>query len=35
MGPQQKGGATRKVAARVMELKETLERYNYRYPRAR
>src|SRR5882724_245613 len=31
MGPQQKGGATRKVAARVMELKETLERYNYRY----
>jgi len=26
-----KGGATRKVAARVTELKETLERYNYRY----
>ena len=26
-----KGGATRKVAARVKELKDTLERYNYRY----
>ena len=31
MCAQMKGGATKKVAARVLELKETLERYNYRY----
>jgi DNA ligase (NAD+) len=31
MRAQMKGGATKKVAARVLELKETLERYNYRY----
>src|ERR1700732_312381 len=31
MGAQKKDGAARKPAARVLELKETLERYNYRY----
>ena len=31
MCAEKKGGAAKKVAARVLELKETLERYNYRY----
>jgi DNA ligase (NAD+) len=31
MCPEKKGGAAKKVVARVLELKETLERYNYRY----
>jgi DNA ligase (NAD+) len=31
MCAQMKGGATKKVAARLLKLKETLERYNYRY----
>src|ERR1700688_23270 len=31
MCAEKKGGAAKKAAARVLELKETLERYNYRY----
>src|ERR1700676_1155673 len=31
MCAEKKGGAAKRVAARVLELKETLERYNYRY----
>src|SRR6202167_4792372 len=31
MRAQKKDGAAKKAAARVLELKETLERYNYRY----
>jgi len=31
MCAEKKGGAAKKVAARVLQLKETLERYNYRY----
>src|SRR6202163_5101318 len=31
MCAEKKGGAAQKAAARVLELKQTLERYNYRY----
>src|SRR5450631_1363684 len=31
MCAEKKGGAAKKVAARLLKLKETLERYNYRY----
>src|ERR1700691_660642 len=31
MRAQKKDGAAKKAAARIVELKETLERYNYRY----
>src|SRR6202790_2349631 len=31
MCAEKKGGAAKRAAARVLELKETLERYNYRY----
>src|SRR6202162_4284670 len=31
MCAEKKGGAAKRAAVRVLELKETLERYNYRY----